>query len=1219
MLLFSGIRLKLNCVFIFDLLCLGKVMRKLFILNLNFTVKNVTGKFLLTCYFIILIFSLKSGVSQTYIHPYRWQVDSLIVKQQPQFIFHFPETHRPLWQSLQIYRNSQAQQAEIDYRFQTKERTIEFFPPLSDSDSLRIIYRRLPFNLRRQYVLFKKDTLRRHDKQDSLKTAESSVRLRQINFENPFTNLNTGLQTSGSIMRGVQIGTNRDLTLNSGLNLELSGKLTDNVEIAAALTDEATPIQPEGNTQTLEEVDKVFVQFRSPYVQGTVGDFNLKYDQSQFANLTRKLQGITLLGNYKSNFIGATIATTRGFFNHVSFIGQEGNQGPYQLIGKNGERDIIVLAGTERVWVNGKKMIRGESNDYVIEYGNGQITFTNKRLITSESRLEVDFEYFPAIQKYNRNVYSAAAGGLLADGKLKLNLRCYREADDPRQVLEEGGAVGDQEKDILKAAGDNPLNAYISGETYVGDSLGTYIKLDTVNSANDSVSYYKYAGKKQGNYSVTFFYVGKGKGDYIRDRLGVYYWKDKKAGDYMPIRLLPLPSTHDLADFQMEWRPSQNYNINAEFAVTRLDQNTFSSLDDGDNQGGALQLNAEMNNVPLQIKSINLGKLSLNLNTRYIENTFQAVDRFNQPDYQRYWNVLQQVQNENEELSLQIKGNYQPVTSLRLSGNAGRMDKSDFSSERYSGQIDFDKSKFFKSTAKYEYIGGKIEKSNIKNDWRRYYADIQKNIWKFQPQLMYDSEIRKNRFFNQLTGFKFDDLGGKLGLFQWRYLNGYAQFNRRFDYVYDYNTPGRLLHQAISNTKRLNLILQNYQETSASLLIIQRDKDYTSQFENIKIDTLKLLYADASVQDTVWQDRKTNLAELNLSHSHWKKALNFTLQYRISTEQTALKEKIYLDVGDGRGNLRYDEDLKEYIPDTDGKYILYILPSGKFEPVADLQSALRIRFDPGKYWRKPKNGFQNILSKLSGESYFRVEEKTKESDVRSIYLLNLSKFQKGQTIRGSIQFNQDLYIMRRNRKLSFRLRYRYRDSRFNQYLDPNENEDRLSTEKAVRADWRITPKIKSQSEVRQKITLRESKANTLRNRDITGYYYDQKFSYRPASRWEIGLESQYGLENNDVETYPLRLWYDALKGRINFSLPGKGRVSAQYEYQVVKPTENPLDLSIPYEMAQGKKEGVSKLWNVRAEYTVAKNILFTLFYSGRDEAHYEKIIHTGQAEIRAFF
>jgi hypothetical protein len=70
---------------------------------------------------------------------------------------------------------------------------------------------------------------------------------------------------------------------------------------------------------------------------------------------------------------------------------------------------------------------------------------------------------------------------------------------------------------------------------------------------------------------------------------------------------------------------------------------------------------------------------------------------------------------------------------------------------------------------------------------------------------------------------------------------------------------------------------------------------------------------------------------------------------------------------------------------------------------------------------------------------------------------------------------------------------------------------------------------------------------------------------------------------------------------------------------LVNPYDNPLNKTIPYEMARGKKEGVSQFWQMRVEYNVAKNIMFSLFYSGRDDAAYKHIIHTGNAEIRAFF
>ena len=89
--------------------------------------------------------------------------------------------------------------------------------------------------------------------------------------------------------------------------------------------------------------------------------------------------------------------------------GEEGKQGPYQLRGERGETEIIVLAGTERVWIDGEIMTRGEENDYVIEYGSGQVTFTRNRLVTGDSRIEIDFEY--SNLRFQRNLYSARFSG----------------------------------------------------------------------------------------------------------------------------------------------------------------------------------------------------------------------------------------------------------------------------------------------------------------------------------------------------------------------------------------------------------------------------------------------------------------------------------------------------------------------------------------------------------------------------------------------------------------------------------------------------------------------------------------------------------------------------------------------------------------------------------------------------------------------------------------
>jgi len=1149
--------------------------------------------------------------AQTYVHPNRWEVDSLIILSSDEDRFLIPETHRIQSQTFTATRQKLLLQADVDYRFESENKVCFF--GLSNADTLRIRYRRQPVLFKSSYNLYQSVSTADSSTQDSV----VNMPLKRVKLENPFAQNNTSLNTSGSLMRGVQIGTNRDFNLNSGLNLELSGKLTENLEVIAALTDEATPIQPEGNTQTLNEVDKVFVEFKSPYVQGTVGDFNLHYKNSEFANLTRKLQGISLTGKYKQQQLNGTVATTRGLFNRMIFLGQEGLQGPYQLNGMNGERDIIVLAGTERIWINGVKMTRGESNDYSIEYGNGQIRFTSRRLITSASRIEVDFEYYPANQKYNRNVYSVLSENALYGNNLQLRLQAYRETDDPRQLLDAGDAVDADEKKILRGAGDDPLLAFSAGETYLAEMSGSYLKRDTT-WQEQSYTYFKYVGKNSGDYNVSFSDVGLGKGDYNRDRLGIYFWVGPKSGRYLPIRLLGLPERHDLADLQLKWQPFARGSVSLEYAVSRKDKNILSDKDDADNNGTATQFKTNLEQYPLKTSRINLGLLTFDTQFRYVQDAFQAADRFQAADFQRYWNLPGTDQAVSEEKSFQGDLLYKPIKNVSLSVNAGRLQRSGFESDRYQGQLTYsDQQSNYKLG--YESVSSDIQTLDSKNIWNRVSTSAERNIWKFKPYFRFNSEHRRNDRDGLISGFRFDDYGAQLGLYRWKYAEGSVEINKRFDSVYDYKRADELLPQANTITERLQLKLINLSQTTADIQLVHRKKDFSKQFENIKVDTLILLYADASVQDTVWQDRSTNLAEINLSQSGFKKAFSTSIQYRISSEQTALKEKVYLDVGQGRGNLRFDSELQEYVPDVDGEYLLFVLPSGKFEPVTTVQSVWRLKLDPGRYWKKNSDPLVKLLRYISSETYFRVEEESQEENLWDLYLLNLSKFQGDHTVRGSTQLNQDLHIMRRNRKLSFRLRYRHRKSSSNQFLEAGENENRKSDEIGLRASWRLAGDLKGQTELRNRTTFRNSAANPLRNRDILGWYGNQNLSYRPFRQWELGLEGEYGQEENRVESYPVALWYGQMKSRLSYALPENGRATAEYQYQTVQLTDNPFLRTVPYQMARGKKEGVSQTWQARFEYTMVKNVVFSLFYSGRNEAGFEKVIHSGQAEVRAFF
>jgi len=998
---------------------------------------------------------------------------------------------------------------------------------------------------------------------------------------------NSNIQRSGSISRGIIFGSNRDASLESGLRLDLSGKITDDIEILATLTDQSTPIQPEGTTQALREFDQVYMRLKSSRGQLQMGDVDVALQSSTFARVNRRLQGLDLIAHTKVGNQRATASVSRGIFRLQQFTGIDGVQGPYRLTGASGEVFIIILAGSENVYLDGIKLTRGEEHDYIIDYGLGEIQFTNKRFISSKSRINVDFQYIS--QQYSRSLLAAESrvDGLLG-GKLSFLTTVIREADSDNsnnQLF-----LSKSEIEILRRAGDSSTLAVVSGvEPWIpneADNAIRYVKRDTLLLDEIATYYIPSNDPSQAGFNVRFSRSELRQGSYIRSGTTlngfVYEWVGAGKGNYDTLRTLASPQEKQIASLQSTLKLNRFLNLSTEIAASSLDNNRFSSIDDDNNAGIAFT-----SSIFGSLKPDQPNRLRYRLEHSYISPSFSFFDRARSVEFDRLWNITDLEMTKEQTTTANL--NWQPaeVSSFRV--DVGQLKRERIQSDRLQIRLNSTEARLPHLEYQWSIVSSVDSISSEKGSWIRHGGQLSKpsslGKWVINPGVQIEQENRDQKELItdslSINALKFIEFGPFISL---RSEN--ARWSIRLSSLQrkdEAPKAGVLIPESESRTHSLTWSSDQGAKFFTEQSIGIRNISYDEGFESLGGSNNSLQIR------SVVRYRLLN------------RFLDAQWNYDLSSERRAKLQERYIEVGPELGSYIWEDsngdgikDIDEFFPERipgEGIYLLQFVPADEFVPVTSLETGLRHVF---RFSELKTVSNHPIWKRLEFTSRLALKEISKD-DSKNIYLLKWSGFQGSNTLQGRQSAQHELRFSQGLNNLGLILGHDIQktSNAFNIGTDSN----RRNAWRA-NAQYRISDQWSTDLTFTQSMVLSESEQLSSRRYNIRSDQVESDIQYRYSNKW-ISRVSAYIIEKTDrkpLEPVVLNAWGLDAETTFYYGKSSRTRITAGRRMNRIEGTSSSYGL---FELTDGGAEGVVWSSSVQSEYRISDFVRASLNYDLR--------------------
>lgn len=1075
------------------------------------------------------------------------------------------------------------------YKVDFKHSTLVFRNGFTTTDTLTLRYLNYPDYLTRKYSIYD-DT--RVVANDALGTDRLyKVSSNPLNTFKPFD----GLNTSGSISRGITVGNNQNAVVNSNLDLQITGRLSDKVSLRASIQDTNIPLQEGGYSQKLDEFDQIFIELFSNNWSIRAGDLFLENRQSRFLNFNKKVQGISTafsFGKESKTSIFAAAALVRGQYARSSFIGQEGNQGPYKLLGPNNELYILVISGSERVFVNGILLERGENNDYIIDYNAGEIIFTSLFPITSEMRINVEYQY--TVQNYTRLV---TYGGITHEAeKWSIGGFVYSENDIKNQPLQQN--LSSEQVEILKQAGDD-TSQMVAPSAYPDSYSENKILYRKI--LVNGVEIFEFSTDPEEElYNVRFSLVGNNLGNYILasnaavGRIFEYIEPINgiPQGNYEPIIRLAAPSKIQIATVLGKYNPSEKTLIDFEGGISNNDLNLYSPVDDSNNEGLAGKLNARQ-----RIYTGAKWELDAFANYQFIQKEFRTIERLFNIEFDRDWN-LNGINTTDGNQSYLVTG-----TNLRLP-------------EKGQFNYQFEKLDFSKS------FDGSRHVVNGRFIFNKFLIQEQGSM------LNSDSNYASSKFVRNETLAKYhfgkNWVGGTIRLEDNRErlketgqlsalsqsFNEFGAFVGRGDSTKVFVEVGYLQR---ANDSLMNGFLQKVNTSRSYYLksrLLKTEKSDLSLFVN---------YRNLKFTDPAIENEPSLNSRLLYNDRYFDQLIQVTTAYETTSGTIPQQEFTYLEVEPGQGIYTWNDyngngiqELEEFevapFPDQ-AKYVRIFLPNQVFLRTHQNKFSQSLTLNPLQ-WQN-NTGLTKVLSYFYNQTSFLIDRKIERNagnfDLNPFSTSDKDLLGLNSAFRNSLFYNRG--------KQQHSVTYTYLKNRAKTLLNIGSQENNNSSHQVqyahlIQKTWLMS----FSGQTIQSATYSENYGS--RNFEVEGYLLAPKVSYvfsRNAS-WDVFYE--YRSKENvigDMETL-----YQQRVGT-SFTYASEKQFTTNGEFSLYKNdfTGNALSPAA-YQMLEGLQPGQNLTWRLLLQKNLTQFLDVNINYQGR-KSETSKAIHTGSVQLRAFF